>query len=151
MGKMYSGSRGQAGSKRPTKKTVPTWIRYKPKEVEMLLVKLAKEKNTPSQIGIILRDSYGVPSVKLLLGKSISQILDEKKLQAPLPEDLLALIKRSIMLKKHLEGNKKDQVAKRGVSLTESKIKRIVKYYRKTKRLAADWTYDPDKVRLLIE
>ncbi|MBI5392711.1 30S ribosomal protein S15 [Candidatus Woesearchaeota archaeon] len=151
MGRMYSGKHGKSGSKRPQKKTIPSWVRYKPKEVEMLIVKLAKEKNTPSQIGIILRDTYGVPSVRVLLNKSITQFLDEKKLQGALPEDLLALIKNSIMLKKHLEQNKKDMVAKRGLQLTESKIKRIVKYYKATERLASDWIYDPDKVRLLIE
>jgi len=151
MGRMYSGARGKSGSKRPSKKTVPGWVRYKPKEVEMLIIKLAKEKYTPSQIGITLRDTYGIPSVRVLLNKSITQLLEEKKLLGALPEDLMALIKRSIMLKKHLEENKKDEVAKRGLNLTESKIKRIVKYYKATEVLSADWTYDPDKVRLLIE
>ena len=151
MGRMYSGKHGKSGSKRPQKKAVPSWVRYKPKEVEMLIVKLAKEKNTPSHIGIILRDTYGIPSVQILLNKSITQFLEEKKLQGALPEDLLALIKNSIMLKKHLEQNKKDMVAKRGLQLTESKIKRIVKYYKSSGKLSTDWTYDPDKVRLLIE
>lgn len=148
---MYSGKRGKSGSKRPVKKTAPGWIRYKPKEVEMLIVKLAKEKYTPSQIGIVLRDSYGIPSVRSLLNKSITQLLEEKKLQAALPEDILALIRKSIMLKKHVAENKKDEVAIRGIQLTESKIKRVVKYYKNSDRLSADWTYDPEKVRLLIE
>jgi small subunit ribosomal protein S15 len=151
MGRMYSGKHGKSGSKRPMKKSVPSWIRYKPKEVEMLIVKLAKEKHTPSQIGIILRDTYGVPNVRILLNKSINQLLGEKKIQGALPEDLLALIRNSIMLKKHLEQNKKDMVAKRGLQLTESKIKRVVKYYKRSGKLSNDWTYDPEKVRLLIE
>ena len=42
-------------------------------------------------------------------------------------------------------------VAKRGLQLTESKIKRIVKYYKISDKLPSGWTYDPEKVRLLIE
>ena len=41
--------------------------------------------------------------------------------------------------------------AKRGLELTESKIRKLVKYYKKTKKLESDWKYDPDKIRLLIE
>ena len=67
-----------------------------------------------------------------------------------MPEDLSALIKRDIQLLKHLEGNKQDQVAKRGLRLTESKINRLVRYYKRTKRLPKDWVFDKDKARLLV-
>jgi len=151
MARMYSRARGKSGSKRPLTKVKPTWIRHRPKEIELLVIKLAKEGNSPSKIGTILRDTYGVPSVKLLTNKKITAILEEKKISKKLPEDLLALIKRVSNLKKHLEENKKDMTALRGLQITESKIKKLVKYYKQQKKIPVDWKYDRRKVSLFIE
>ena len=52
MARMHSRKKGQSGSKKPLKKEKPTWIRYKPAEIELLIVKLAKEGKTSSEIGI---------------------------------------------------------------------------------------------------
>ncbi len=144
MAKMQSKKRGKSGSKKPLKPTTPTWIRYKPKEIELLVLKLAKEGKTTSEVGIILRDSYGVPSVKQLVGKTISQILKEKNILSELPEDINALIKRAAFIRKHLEKNKKDMSALRGLQFTESKIKRLTKYYKKTGRLPLEWKYSSE-------
>ena len=151
MARMHSRKRGKSGSKKPIKPSVPTWIRYKEKEIELLIVKLSKEGHSPSEIGIILRDTYGIPDEKRVTGKKITKILKERNLQTKLPEDLTALIKKAIKIIKHKEENKKDQTAKRGLQLTESKIKRLTKYYKKTGRLSSEWKYDPKKVRLLME
>ncbi len=148
---MYSRNKGKSGSTRPTKKSTPSWVRYKSKEIELLIIKLAKEGNTTSEIGIILRDAYGVPNVKNITKKSISDILKDKKLLKEVPEDLMAIIKRNIAIRNHLQENKQDKVAKRGLQLAEAKIKRLVDYYKKTKKLSKDWKYDPEKIRLLIE
>jgi small subunit ribosomal protein S15 len=151
MARMHSGKKGKAGSKAPFDKTKKSWVRYKAKEVEMLIVKLAKEGKTASQIGMVMRDTYGIPFVEQATSKRISKILDEKKLLPQIPEDLMALIKKSILIRKHLETNKRDVPAKRGLELTESKIRRLVKYFKASKRLPADWTYDPERIRLMTE
>ncbi|TKJ17108.1 30S ribosomal protein S15 [Candidatus Woesearchaeota archaeon B3_Woes] len=151
MARMYSRNKGKSKSVKPTRKTNLSWLRYKEKEVELLVTKVAKEGKTASEIGLFLRDNYGIPSVKKITNKSISEILKEKKLAKEIPEDLMALIKRTIMLRKHLEKNHKDETAKRGINLTESKIKRLVKYYKQNKKLSMDWKYDPDKIKLFIE
>ncbi len=151
MSRMYSGRRGKAGSTKPSKPTKLSWIRYKPKEIELLVAKMAKDGKTSSQIGLFLRDVYGIPDIKQISGKSITAILKEKNLLSKIPEDLMALIKRSIALRKHLESNKHDMPAKRGLELTEAKIRKLVKYYKKTKKLEKDWKYDPDKIKLLVE
>ena len=111
----------------------------------MLIIKLAKEGETPSKIGLHLRDVYGIPDVSLITKKSITQMLKEAKLLPDLPEDLAALIRRSVALKKHLEKNKHDKTAMRGLQLTESKIRRLTDYYKKTKKLPADWKYETKK------
>jgi small subunit ribosomal protein S15 len=150
MSRKYSSAKGKAGSKKPIKKAVPSWNRYGAKEAEMLILKLHKEGQTPSQIGLHLRDVYGVPDVKVLCNKSITSILADKKVLNPMPEDLMALIKKLVMIKKHLDENKQDKVALRGLQITESKIQGLIKYYKRTGRLAKDWTYDVSKAKLYI-
>jgi small subunit ribosomal protein S15 len=151
MAKMYSRDKGKSGSTRPVERKAPGWLRYQPKEVEMLVVKKSKEGLMSSEIGLHLRDSYGIPDVKAATGKKINQILTEKKLAKELPEDLLNLIKRSVDLRTHMEENTKDMTAKRGLQLTESKIRRLIPYYLKNDRLPVGWKYDPKKAKLLLE
>jgi len=151
MARMHSRKKGKAGSKRPVEKKVPSWMRYKGKEIEMLVTKLAKDGKSPSQIGLILRDTYGIPDIKVAMGKKLTKVLEEKKLLSKLPEDLLALIKKSVKLRKHIESNHKDEGSKRGLILTESKIKRLVKYYKKIGKLEEGWKYNPDRVRMYLE
>lgn len=151
MARMHSRKKGKSGSKKPLVSKRNLWVRYKPKEIEMLIVKLAKEDYTPSMIGIILRDSYGIPDVKNLIGKSITQLLKEKNLNKELPEDLLNLLKKAAMIRKHLTNNKKDKTALRGLQLTESKVLRLSKYYKRKKILPKDWQYKPEELRMLAE
>ena len=151
MARMYSRKRGKSGSKKPLTKANLSWMRYKPKEIELLVVKLAKEGKPASLIGLVLRDSYGIPDVKSIAGKSITAILNEKKLSPKIPEDLMAVIKKSIAIRKHMEENRQDMTALRGLQVTESKIKRLVKYYKKAKKLPVDWKYDVKSLKLYAE
>ncbi|MCX6821797.1 MAG: 30S ribosomal protein S15, partial [Candidatus Aenigmarchaeota archaeon] len=129
MARMHSKKRGKSGSKRPSIKTIPKWVRYKKAEIEEIVVKLAKEGNSTSKIGLMLRDQFGIPSVKLLTGKTISQIMKNEKIYPKLPEDLFNLLKQTVNLRNHLEKNKGDYTSKRGLELLESKIRRLGKYY----------------------
>ena len=151
MARMYSRKKGKSGSKKPLSKSTPSWMTHKAKEVEMLVMKVAKEGKPASMIGLVLRDSYGIPDVKAVAGKSITMILKEKKLAPKIPEDLMALIKRAIAIRKHMEENKQDMTALRGLQLTESKIKRLVKYYKVIRKLPVDWKYDVKSVKLYAE
>ncbi len=147
---MHARRKGKAGSKKPLATTSPSWLRYKSAEVEQLVVKLAKKGHQSSMIGLILRDSYGIPDVKMITKKSITQILKEKELSPDMPEDLKNLIKRAVQVRKHMDSNKKDMVSKRGLQLIESKIRRLAKYYTRNKRLPDKWKYDPEKARLVV-
>lgn len=151
MARMHSRKKGTSGSKRPSKPSMPTWLRYGAKEAELLVVKLSKEGKSAAEIGIVLRDNYGIPSVKLITKKTITAILKEKKLTKELPEDVIALMRRVDTIKSHLELNKKDMTAKRGLQLTESKINRLVKYHKKEGNIAVDWKYDPKSVKMYTE
>lgn len=151
MARMYSRKKGKSGSKKPLETKKLTWMRYRKKEVEILVAKQAKEGKTSSQIGIFLRDTYGIPDVKKITDKSITQIMIERKLGPKIPEDLLSLMKKNVAVQKHIVANKKDMTAKRGTQLTDSKIRRLVKYYKRTKKLPAEFKYDPSNLRMYVE
>ena len=151
MGKMHSGSKGKSGSKRPASKKAPSWVELKPKEVIEAVINLANAGHSQSEIGSMLRDQYGVPDVKAVVGKGIEEILRENKLLPDIPEDLMNLIRKSVTLKNHLEKSRKDFTAKRGHQLTVSKIRRLVKYYKKKERLPAQWRYSEETAALLVK
>jgi small subunit ribosomal protein S15 len=128
----------------------PVWVELSPDEVESEVVKLARKGHSKSMIGTIMRDSRGVPLVKIVAGKKVSQILESNDIKDPLPEDLGNLVRKALTIRKHLEENHKDLEAKKGLNRTESKIYRLIKYYKKKKVLATDFKYDPEKIRTLV-
>ncbi|MFQ6009972.1 MAG: 30S ribosomal protein S15 [Candidatus Aenigmatarchaeota archaeon] len=149
MARIYARRRGKSTSKRPL---VPAqWVTYSGDEVEKLVVKLAKDGLQSAQIGLVLRDQYGIPSVRAATGKPVMKILEENEITPKIPEDLFNLLKKVVKLRSHLEKNKRDAHSKRGLELLESKIRRLIKYYIKTKRLPAGWRYDPERAKLIVE
>ena len=151
MARMHSGKKGKAGSKKPVSKHKLTWIRYSNKEAEQLIIKLAKQGKSKSEIGMILRDTYGIPSVRFITKKRIAKILKANGLIPKLPEDITALVKKDIKLVKHLDSNKKDMTVWRGLIITESKINKLAKYYKREGFLPQDWKFDRKTAKLLIE
>jgi small subunit ribosomal protein S15 len=151
MARMHSRKKGNAGSKRPYRTAPPEWGEYTPEEVKELVLKLANEGQNPSRIGTIMRDQNGVPNVKLSSGKRIAKILEENDIKPDLPEDLINLIIRAVALDKHLKANPKDRSSKRGLQLTESKIRRLVKYYQRSNRIPEDWKYNIKTAKLLVK
>ncbi len=148
---MYSRKKGKSGSKKPLKDADTKWVKYKPKEIEQLVVKLSKGGNGQAKIGLILRDSYGIPSVKKLTKKSVLQILKEKKLSSEIPEDLANLIKREILITTHIENNNKhDQPSIRGLTLTSSKIRKLIRHYITKGVLPKGWKYSKEQAKLLV-
>jgi small subunit ribosomal protein S15 len=146
---MYSRKKGRSGSKKPVQK-IASWVKFKQGEIEDIVVKLAKKGNQSAEIGLILRDQYGIPSVKISRLK-VSRILKEKGLYPKFPEELMNLFRRAVELQSHLKKNKKDYIAQRGLELTESKIRRLVKYYKRKGEVPADWSYDMERVKLMVK
>ena len=58
-----------------------------------------------------------------------------------IPEDLYFLIKKAVAIRKHLERNKKDKDSKFRLILVESKIHRLARYYKRTKKLPPTWKW----------
>ena len=150
MARMYSRKRGKSRSHKPADRKMD-WVKYKPKEVEEIIVKLARQGNGPAKIGTILRDQYGVPSVRDHSKVRIARIIKKHGLEKPMPEDMFNLMKRAVELRRHMSKNRHDYTSKRGLALIESKIRRLAKYYKTRKELPHDWKYDPEKARLMVK
>lgn len=151
MARIYSRKKGKHGSKRPPIKIFPRWIKLKKDQVEDLIEQLAKQRLTSAQIGLILRDQHGIPNVKTIIGKTISQIMKQKKIYPELPEDMISLLRNAIKLRGHLEKNKADKHSLRSLTNLESKIRRLGKYYSSRGILPPDWKYSPEKAKLIIQ
>ena len=129
MARLHTHHKGKSHSKKPLSKSPPSWLAYKKEEIEAIIVKLAKKGETMAKIGLILRDSYGVPDVRQVLNKKIGKVLEAKGLAPKEPETLASLKKREKQAQAHFDKNKKDMVTKRGLQLLRSKIRRLEKYY----------------------
>ena len=142
---MHKSSRGSSGSSNPVDKKQPDWLDYDEDEVKELVLKLKDGGNDPSQIGIKLRDEYGIPDVKTVTGKKITEILKENDAQDELPEDLKNLVEKASNIQDHLEDNKKDEDAERRLSLVEAKIRRLASYYQDEGRIPESWEYEREE------
>jgi small subunit ribosomal protein S15 len=151
MAKLHSRKKGKAGRKRPKAKVPPAWLSANQEEIKEAIRNMVKEGIAPSKIGIMLRDRYGVPNVKLVLGVTLSQFLKKEGLAPEYPEDLMNLIKKAVKMREHLKLFKKDISNKVKLSHVESKIHRLVKYYTRTGKLPPHWKYDPEKAALLVK
>ena len=129
----------------------PEWIAYSDEEIEEFIVKFKREGKSASQIGVILRDQYGIPSVKEVTGKKITEILKEHDQADEYPEDLMNLFKRAVNIRDHLAENPKDLHSRRGLVVIESRIRRLGRYYSKSGKLPEGWRYDPTKAALLVK
>merc|ERR1711935_142974 len=96
---------GISGSALPFRRKAPAWTTMSPTNITDLIVRNAKKGLTPSQIGVLMRDAYGIPQVRFLTGKKILRILNK---------------------------NRKDIDCKFRLVLSESRIHRLTRYYKRT-------------------
>lgn len=133
--------RGRSRSRRPVSKRPSDWVIYQPDEVKALIINLAREGRSPSEIGNILRDEYGLPLVKPIVGYGVLRVLQEAGLAPSIPEDIYNLMVKATRLRRHMERNPKDFSNKRALQITEAKIYRLTRYYKRRGILHSDWRY----------
>ena len=141
MARIHSHRHGKSHQTRPPSKSTPTWVTSSPEEARTVIIKLAKEGVTPSKIGQTLRDDYGIPLVRPLMGKSIGKVLAEGKAAPKVPQDLQDLIDRAQRVQKHLQLHKSDRKNVHSLELVEAKIYRLSKYYKEKGVLPSDFKY----------
>tara|TARA_Y100000310_G_C20055299_1_gene522458 strand:+ start:131 stop:469 length:339 start_codon:yes stop_codon:yes gene_type:complete len=105
----------------------PAWVKMKEPELKKIIAELA-EKNSPSKVGIILRDQYGIPTTKIFgkkLGAYLKEIGIDKK------EDLENAEKKLKALQEHLKKNITDRKAKHKLQKSQSRVNILKRYYKK--------------------
>lgn len=119
---------GDSGEKKESKKKAtkskPSWVKVKPEELEKIVVELAKNGESPSKIGIVLRDQHGVPKAKMF-GKKIVQILKENKVNYKTDKQIVE--ERAERLKKHSAKHKHDPCSSRALTKNLWAISRLSK------------------------
>ncbi|KAK4993278.1 ribosomal 40S subunit protein S13 [Elasticomyces elasticus] len=171
MGRMHSNGKGISASAIPYSRTPPAWLKTTPDQVVDQICKLARKGATPSQIGVVLRDSHGVAQVKVVtgarhlhpaqvgeakltfgIGNKILRILKSSGLAPEIPEDLYMLIKKrqAVAVRKHLERNRKDKDSKFRLILIESRIHRLSRYYKTVGALPPTWRYESATASTLV-
>jgi len=152
MARMHARRKGKSGSAHPVdRKKHPNWSALNPREMETRILELAKAGKSTSEIGMVLRDQYAVPDIKIATGKKVTKILSENNMLPEFPEGLRNLISTSLQLRKHMEVHKKDLKNRRNLQLTEAKIRRLTKYYHSKKQLPKGWKYTPQQAKLMFE
>lgn len=151
MSRIHSGRKGRSGSHKPYPPQKPTWVTTTPEEITAEAVKLAKGGMGPAQIGAVLRDGMGVPTVRAVTGKRMARLLVEGGVPRELPDDLQALLKRVVHLQQHLTQHPKDLSNRRGLALIESRIRRLAHYYKSRKMIPEDWRYTSAGAVLQVE
>ena len=151
MGRMHSNGKGLSRSALPYKRSSPSWLKITAQEVQDMVAKFAKKGMMPSQIGVLLRDQHGLAQVRSVTGNKVLRMLKAQGLAPELPEDLYHMIKKAVAMRKHLEANRKDKDAKFHLILVESRIHRLSRYYRKTKKVAPNFKYESATASALVQ
>jgi len=129
----------------------PEWVPLTATEIEDLIVQFTENGLTSAKIGLILRDQYGVPNVRLATGKTVTEIMKEKGVMPDLPEDLSNLMRRAISLNVHVKNHRGDVANLRGLNLIEARIRRLERYYKRMGVLPATWKYSLANAEIMLK
>ena len=140
MARTHAHTHGKSHSNRPTSKNAPSWT-IADQEIVSKIVDFGKDGLTASEIGLRLRDEFAVPLVKPILGKTITEVLEENNITKTMPEDLERLVRKALGLQKHLNNHNSDKRNVKSLELIESKIHRLSRYYKKNSKIPQNWKY----------
>jgi small subunit ribosomal protein S15 len=112
-----------ARTKKQTEK--PLWLKTTEEELKKIIAELA-EKYQPAQLGLILRDQYGIPTTRLY-GKKLSAYLKEiGKYNDKI--ELENVQKKLEKIEDHLKNNAQDKRTKHKMQKAKSRVVTIKKY-----------------------
>jgi small subunit ribosomal protein S15 len=117
-------------------------------QINDIIKELWNKGYTPSQIGKELKEKYNINVKEILNKKLVKYATKELNLKQEIPEDLLYLFKKINVMLKHLELHKKDIVTKKKLEELESRVKSLIKYYKKNKKLPQTFEYSRDIAKM---
>jgi len=88
-----------------------------------------------------MRDEYGIPLLKTIMDKTITEIRSENGIKQDMPEDLNQLVQKALALQRHLRSHNTDNRNVRSLELIEAKIHRLSKYYKRNEKIPKNWKY----------
>lgn len=124
---------------KPFSTSVPTYLTKPIADIKRDIVHFANKGMMPSAIGNLLRDQYGVGDAKDVLGKGILEFCKLNNCAPIIPEDLDSLIEKSNTIRLHLVSHRKDNDAKYRLNLINSRLHRLVRYYKEKGVLPGNW------------
>jgi len=142
---MHKEAHGSSGSSKPVEKDNPDWVEFGEDEIIEIILELREEGLDPAQIGLRLRDEYGIPSVKQATGKKLTEILEEEDEAPEIPEDLNNLVEKAESIQSHVDENPTDEQANRQLELTKAKVRKVADYHRENGNIQEDWEYEADE------
>ena len=107
----------------------PAWLKYSKEEVKAIIMKLAGKGLSSEKIGLVLRDQYGIPTVKLFNLK-IKDIMQDK-FEEPTTKNLNNKLQKLIT---HYHKNKQDKNAERSLIISKAKLKKRIDYHTKKEK-----------------
>jgi len=117
-------------------------------QIDNIIKELWNKGYTPSQIGKELKEKYNIRVKDVLNKKLVRYAIKELNLKQEIPEDLLYLFKKINRMLKHLESHRKDMVTKKKLEELESRVKSLIKYYKKKKKLPQTFEYSRDIAKM---
>lgn len=153
MARMHTGKHGKSKSRKPVvaQGEKPEGLKLSDKEIVALITDYAKQGTHQAQIGQLLKEKHNVPYVKQIFNKRLRPILEENGFKAEIPQDLMDLLRKAIILRRHLDKNHNDVHNRTRLNRVEAKIWRLSNYYKENGVMPADWKYDPVQVALIIK
>lgn len=124
---------------KPFTTTIPTYLPETIAEIEKTIIHMANRGNTAAMIGTVLRDQYGIGNVADVVGTNMLAFMKKNNCAPVIPDDLAALINKASSIRKHLATFKKDNDAKYRLILVNSRLHRLVRYYKGKCVLPTNW------------
>lgn len=109
----------------------PVWLKYTETEVKDIILNLIKKNPqlTSDKIGLILRDTYGIPKAKIYKIK-IGEVLKKEGFYRD--NELESVAKRVANIEIHKAKHKHDQKAGRALIIKKARLKKIKTYIEKS-------------------
>ena len=117
-------------------------------QINDIIKELWNKGYTTSQIGRELKEKYNIKVKEILNKKLAKYAIKDLNLKQEMPEELLYLFKKVNKMLKHLELHKKDVVTKKKLEELENRIKSLIKYYKKNKKLQQTFEYSRDIAKM---
>lgn len=154
MARLYTGKHGKSKSRKPILDSSgfgKGTDKLSKEQIEKLIIEYAKSGMSPARIGEKLKREHDIKYIKHAIGVRLVEFLDKNNQHQDIPSDMIDLIRKSVRMRKHIGKNKQDVYGRIRLIRIESKIWRLVKYYRNSGVLPQKWKYDPNTAELLIK